>query len=874
VVALEANREIPTPCGSAGAVPFVARLASFGDSVAIITADDVLTYRELADRVEAAVSDLGRRRRLMLLVSNNEIDALVFYLAALSARHPVLLVPDGNAAIVQSMVTTYDPDVVVSKSGPEWRVDERRDMSVHDLHRDLALLLSTSGSTGSPKVVRLSHDNLQANAESIAAYLDIRSTDRAATTLPMHYCYGLSVINSHLLRGAGLILTDLSVVDARFWDLFRDNRGTSFAGVPYTFDLLDRVGFAGMRLPHLRYLTQAGGRMAPERIHHYATLGQRRGWDLFVMYGQTEATARMAYLPPELAASHPQTIGIPIPGGSFSLEPAPGLDEPDSGELVYAGPNVMLGYAESPADLRRGQTIDVLHTGDLARRTPDGLYEVIGRRSRFVKVFGLRIDLQRLETVLCGRGRSVCCVDNDDELVVAVEGDSADLQRRAAEECGLPIRAVRVVTVRELPRLANRKPDYHAVRALAAQPDANPSTATAATTGPSTNHPVELRALYAELLDRSDVTDDSSFVSLGGDSLSYVEMSVRLEQVLGRLPADWHNTPIRQLRPATGARPRRRAVEISVVVRAVAIVLVVGSHAHLFTLVGTAHVLLAVAGFNFARFQLTSTAHVERIRHQLRSVARIAVPSVVWIAGAFLLTPDYSLANVFLLNGFLGPDQWTTEWHFWFVEILVYILLALTALLAIPWADRMERRFPFGFASALLSVGLLTRFGLVDFGVPHMKPALWLFALGWAAARTASTGQRAILTLLIVATVPEFFGDPQREAMMIAGLTLLVWVRSCRLPRTAGRAASVLASGSLFIYLTHWQIYPLFAEAPAVALTASIGVGILYWQGSTKATGGVRSAWDAISPGLATRSRFTKRLPHMRKTHDPFTPAR
>ena len=243
--------------------------------------------------------------------------------------------------------------------------------------------------------------NLQSNAESISEYLNIGPNDRAATTLPMSYCYGLSVINSHLLRGAGLVLTDLSVVDPCFWELFRRRGATALAAVPYTFELLERVGFADMELPSLRYVTQAGGRMAPESVRSYAELGRRKGWELFVMYGQTEATARMAYLPPELAASVPGAVGIPVPGGSFRIDPVPGLEH---GELVYTGPNVMLGYAGSPADLAVGRTVTELRTGDLARHHPAGVYEVVGRRSRFVKIVGLRVDLGQVERILADLG--------------------------------------------------------------------------------------------------------------------------------------------------------------------------------------------------------------------------------------------------------------------------------------------------------------------------------------------------------------------------------------------------------------------------------------------------------------------------------------
>ncbi|HWG99584.1 MAG TPA: non-ribosomal peptide synthetase, partial [Pilimelia sp.] len=581
-------------------MPFVRALAGHGDRPALITATGRLTYRELADRVAAAAHRLGGGRRLVLLAGANTVDAVVYYLAALSAGHPLLLAPGDRPEAVAALVAAYDPDVVVRPAAGRHQVRQRRRGSAHAPHPDLALLLSTSGSTGSPKLVRLSADNLQANAEAIAEYLAIRPDDRAATTLPMHYCYGLSVINSHLLRGAGLVLTDLSVAEPRFWELFRAARGTSFAGVPYTFELLDRIGFADLRLPHLRYVTQAGGRLAPDRVARYAALGRRAGWDLFVMYGQTEATARMAYLPPELAAEHPDAIGVPIPGGAFRIAPLP--DEPDAepgtGELVYTGRNVMLGYAEHPADLSRGRTVWELRTGDLARRTDDGLYVLVGRRSQFVKVAGLRIDPQRVEELLARHGVTACCAGGGaDELVVAVERarrdgglDAAGVRRLVARTYGLPAQAVRVPVVPELPRLSTGKPDRRAVAGLAgpadragapAAPDpgdagatphrpgavpgprrpgsAVPAPSPEAAAAPAPPTAEQLCRLYAEILDRTGVTPADSFVSLGGDSLSYVEASVRLERILGRLPSDWHDTPIARLVAAgRPAAPRRR----------------------------------------------------------------------------------------------------------------------------------------------------------------------------------------------------------------------------------------------------------------------------------------------------------------------------
>jgi acyl-CoA synthetase (AMP-forming)/AMP-acid ligase II len=302
-------------------LPLVDDLVGFGDGTALVADEGEISYRELSRRVAEAAARLGTERRLVRLTARNDVATVVAYLAALAARCPVLLLPDAGES-AEAVAAAYDPDVTAVALGDSVRWLEHRPVTRHHLHSELALLMTTSGTTGSPKLVRLSYTNLQANAESIAAYLGIRDTDRAATTLPLSYCYGLSVLHSHLLRGAGLILTELSVADSAFWSLFRRARGTSFAGVPYTFELLERVRFQRMRLPHLRYVTQAGGRLSPDVVARYAALGRRRGWDLFVMYGQTEATARMAYLPPALAESHPGAIGVPVPGGSFRLEPA------------------------------------------------------------------------------------------------------------------------------------------------------------------------------------------------------------------------------------------------------------------------------------------------------------------------------------------------------------------------------------------------------------------------------------------------------------------------------------------------------------------------------------------------------------------------
>ncbi|SLK03938.1 AMP-binding protein [Arthrobacter sp. P2b] len=821
-------------------------LARHGDRPAVLSADGVLSYRELASRVDDAAARLGTARRLVVLAAQNDLDSLVAYLAALSAGHVLLLAPADKPEALASLMHAYDPDVLL-RSGDGHGVpvlEERRNGSRHHLHPELALLLSTSGSTGSPKLVRLSHTNLTANAEAIAEYLGIGADDRAATTLPLHYCYGLSVVNSHLIRGAGLVLTDLSVVDPCFWDLFRDRQATSFAAVPYTFDLLDRVGFADADLPHLRYVTQAGGRLAPEKVRAWAETGQRRGWDLYVMYGATEATARMAYLPPDLAADHAETIGVPVPGGSFRIDPVEDLAD---GELVYSGPNVMLGYAEHPSDLALGREVHELRTGDLARRQPNGLYEVVGRRSRFVKIVGLRVDLGQVERILADMGITAAAAGTDDRLVIAVEGghDGGILAKTLAGTLGLPRAAVVIHAVEALPRLATGKVDYPGVLALAAPEPAaagaagatsaavadDAATGTAAPAGPPpAGRADDIRIIFAEALECPVVGDDDTFVSLDGDSLSYVAVSVQLERVLGQLPADWHLLPVRELERRR--KPRRRSpfsfLETSIVLRAVAIVCIVATHVELI-MFQTAHLLFAVAGYNFARFQLADQ-RVTRLRRQLRGVARIVVPSTAFIAVAYLLTDHYTVANIFLLNAMVGPEAVTTQWHFWFVELLVYILLAVAALMAVPWVDRLERRAPFAFALGLVAIALLSRYDIVDPGLPKPPPVFWIFALGWALARARTHLHRITVSAITLVTLPGFFGSSVRDVTVAAGILLLVWVPALPVPAFLRRVIGWLAAASLYIYLTHWLVYPLLLPVnPVLAVVGSLVLGVGYW---------------------------------------------
>lgn len=838
----------------------VSGLAARGTAVAVVHDDEVHTYADLSRRVSRRAADLppaATGRRLLALSAANTVAFLVDYLAAHEAGHAVLLLPpEGDAT--RSLAEAWAPDLVLS-AGEPIPDSAHRTPPRHDLHPDLALLLSTSGSTGAPKLVRQSRQAVLANARQIAEYLDIRSVDRAITTLPPHYCYGLSVLHSHLLQGASVVLNEDSVATPAFWERAGAHDVTTFAAVPHTVELLERAGLDRLdRLPRLRYLTQAGGRLAPEKVRDLAARLEARGAELYVMYGQTEATARMGYLPPPLARTRPEAIGVAVPGGCFRVDPVDGAGPDDPGELVYSGPNVMMGYARTPADLARGHELRELRTGDLARIAADGLVEIVGRMGREAKIFGHRIDLARVEAALADAGYDAWCVGEPDRLVVVCR-DGAGVPERAARASGLPLSGVEVLVVVEPPRTPAGKVDHAALRELVA---ARPRATEKGADDEAAPSVLVARALALAPGDLADAGPGATFVDLGGDSLTYVVLSTRLEERIPDLPRDWHLRPLAEVdalaasatRPPAGRWAPWRAwarVDTSIVLRALFILTIVGTHTRALTLVGGAHVLVALTGYSLARFRLhgavaTAADAGERARGVLRTAGRIAIPAVAWLAIVTPLTTRYHWYSPLLATNVFGPrswwaDRWWNPWQMWFIEAVVYALLGVAALMAIPAVARLDSRWPLALPAALVAAGLAVRFGLVDLGggpqVWYSAPAvLWLFGLGWAIARSQGAGPgagwiRVACSAVALACVPGWFGDPAREAVIVAGLLALTWVPSVRLPRPVVRVIAPLAAASLWIYLTHFLVYPPIRDAGNEwpSLVVSLAVGLAAW---------------------------------------------
>ncbi len=447
---------------------------SYKDKTALIDdAGNTLTYSEL-EKKSCELYDLSEGRSLVFILCTNSIGSVVGYTACLNkGLVPLLINSNLEKELLDNLIFSYWPRYLWL---PDERVTDFSDLKVvyktngysllvtnysneYTMHNDLALLLTTSGSTGSPKFVRQSYDNIRSNTESIVDYLELDYTERAITTLPMNYTYGLSIINTHLFVGATVLLTDKGILQKEFWKFFKDKEATSFGGVPYTYEMLDKLRFYRMELPHLRTFTQAGGKLTPELHKKFAEYAVEKGKKFIVMYGQCEATARMGYLPADLAIKKTGSMGISIPGGRFRLVDIEGNDIDDpfiTGELVYEGKNVTMGYAENKDDLSKGdERKGVLITGDMAQFDEDHFYYIVGRKKRFLKIYGNRVNLDEMDRLIRSRfDIEVACAGKDDHLYIFItdSGLADSVKDYAASVTKLNLTAFNIVVLEAIPK--------------------------------------------------------------------------------------------------------------------------------------------------------------------------------------------------------------------------------------------------------------------------------------------------------------------------------------------------------------------------------------------------------------------------------------
>ena len=406
-------------------------------------------------------------KSLIFAYLDNSIESLSFLINSLCSKHAVALFSnDLSVSLKNRLENSYDPQYIF---------DVKRDEILNygktsnngcfarlapfklNINQNIKLLLSTSGTTGSPKLVKLSEENIISNALSIGTYLPIEVTDIVPLNLPLNYSYGLSILTSNSLIGNTIVCGLPDVLSKEFWSYFSNYGFSTLAGVPFVYEMLDRIGFLKKEYPSLRYMTQAGGRLRDSLIRKFASHAKICETEFYVMYGQTEATARMSFMPPSDLLNNIGSIGKPIPGGNFTIDDK-------NNELIYRGLNVYGGYANSKMDLASFELKETLRTGDLAEINENGFYVIKGRSKRFVKLFGNRINLDEVQRSVSDefKRQIVCFGKEDQKLVLAYQDkiDAGEVKKWLNKEYKIHQGSIDFLPLKELPLTQNGKVNY------------------------------------------------------------------------------------------------------------------------------------------------------------------------------------------------------------------------------------------------------------------------------------------------------------------------------------------------------------------------------------------------------------------------------
>lgn len=448
-------------------------LAAIDDAGGQLTYGDIVSLRE-------ALSKMQPERELVFCLCENRVGALAGFLSLYDCKDVCLLLsakidkglldtlyetykpsyfwmPESKAGETQYEVVYQFKDYVLCKTGNK----------VPELHPELSMLMTTSGTTGSPKLVRHKYGNIESNAKNVAQVFGWTPEERGIIDLPMQYTMGLNVICSHLYAGATVLLIEVNLMSPKYWSFIKEQKGSNFTGVPFSYEILNRLRFWKMDLPHLTTLAEGGGKLSDTLFKTIADFAVEKGKRFFATFGTTETSARLAFLPPEQAATHIGSIGHAIPEGKLILVDENGneINEADvEGELRYEGPNVTMGYGTCVEDLKKGDEFcGVYETGDIARKDEDGFFYIVGRKKRFLKLFGLRVSLDQSEKIIKDSlGIECACTGDDNQMLIYItqEGLKEEVKNLISEKTGLMAKSFEVREIESIPRFESGKINY------------------------------------------------------------------------------------------------------------------------------------------------------------------------------------------------------------------------------------------------------------------------------------------------------------------------------------------------------------------------------------------------------------------------------
>ena len=451
-------------------------LDRYENKIAIITEQGQnISYKELSKYMKK-LDNIIFERDIVFLISDNNFEFIFSYLSLLKKRAVIFLINNNlSKDKLNNLIKIYSPNFILdteNKTDLNFRsffelgkisnlkIFKRKKMIKIKTNINLAQLLSTSGSTGSPKFVMHSYQNLSTNVQDIVKFLKITHKDVAITTMHPSYTYGLSIINTHISVGATIILNNKTLFESKFWKALRDHNVTNFGGVPFAFEIMKKLKFDRFDLPSLKYITQAGGKLSEEIIRYFIDLLKKKNKKFFTMYGQTEATSRITILDWKYSEKKINSIGKPI--GNYKLWIKENNNSKNIGELICKGNNVMMGYAINYNDLNNKISLKTLNTGDLAYKDKDGFYFIEGRIKRIIKIYGLRVNLDEIQQYLKENKFNCTCIGSDKYLNIYTENkyNTKIISKLVSKEFGIKEKLIIFYPISEIPRDINGKIIY------------------------------------------------------------------------------------------------------------------------------------------------------------------------------------------------------------------------------------------------------------------------------------------------------------------------------------------------------------------------------------------------------------------------------
>ncbi len=453
------------------------------ESTSIAIKDDsgeIISYGELSLYIKNLKKILSERE-LVFCLCENRVGSLAGFLGLYDNKDVCLLLGANiEKGLLDNLIETYNPSYFyVPDNHPlayqYTKVFSSKGFSLCKtgttaprMNENLSMLMTTSGTTGSPKLVRHKYGNVESNAKNVASVFEWTAQERGIIDLPMQYTMGLNVICSHLYVGAIILLVRSNLLSSQYWNYIRMEEGTNFTGVPYSYEILSKLRFQKMNLPHLKTLAEGGGKMNDQLFSSFAKYADSTDKRFFATFGTTETTARLAYLPPKEASTHIGSIGEAIPEGRLSLIDDNGTEIEGSnkeGELRYEGPNVTMGYGTCAEDLLKGDEFKGSYiTGDIAKRDSDGYYYIVGRKKRFLKLYGLRISLDQCESIIQEKFNTECvCTGDDNQMKIYITDENLQdlVQNYIVKKTGLISKSFKVIVIDNIPRFESGKVNYN-----------------------------------------------------------------------------------------------------------------------------------------------------------------------------------------------------------------------------------------------------------------------------------------------------------------------------------------------------------------------------------------------------------------------------